>query len=104
MMAGCGDAAAAGGAACVDRRKFSFRLHHARRARIVRVVAFVNGHPKLSRRGRNIKRIVLRRLPRSRFTVRIVSTQNTGSKLVSTRRYHGCRKGRPRTRAHHHRP
>ncbi len=104
LLAGCGGAAKLPSARrCKDRRKFTFRLHHARRARIVRVVAFVNGHRRVTRRGRNIKQLVVKRLPKRKFTVRIVSTQNTGSKLVSTRRYRGCQKGRPRTRAHHHR-
>jgi hypothetical protein len=102
VLGGCGGAAKLPSARrCVDRRKFSFRLHHARGARVVRVVAYVNGHRKLRRRGRDIKRITLRRLPRKKFTVRIVSTQSTGSKLISTRRYKGCKKGRPSTRAHH---
>jgi C-terminal binding-module, SLH-like, of glucodextranase len=103
LLGGCGGAAKLPAARrCVDRRNFSFKLHHARGARVVRVAAFVNGHRKLRRRGRDIKRITLQRLPRRKFTVRIVATQSTGSKLVSTRRYKGCRKGRPRTRAHHH--
>jgi hypothetical protein len=88
---------------CVDRRKFSFRLHRPRGARIVLVEAFVNGHRRLRLRGGDIRRITLARLPRGRFTVRIVATQNTGSKLISTRRYRGCLKSRPTTRAHHHR-
>src|SRR4051794_27358698 len=88
---------------CTDRRKFSFKLHHAPHARVVRVQVFVNGKRKLSRRGRDIKRVTLRRLPRGRFTVRVVATQSTGSTLTSTRRYKGCRKSRPTTRAHHHR-
>lgn len=83
---------------CVDRRKFSFTLHHARGARVVKVQVFVNGRPKLTRRGRAIRRVTLRRLPRKRFTVTIVSTQSTGSKLISRRTYRGCRKGRPHTR------
>jgi hypothetical protein len=62
-------------------------------------VAFVNGTRVKRAHGRNIKRLVLKRLPRRKFTVRIVATQNTGSKLISTRRYKGCRKGRPRTHA-----
>jgi hypothetical protein len=104
VLGGCGGAAKLPSARrCVDRRKFSFRLHHARGARVVRVVAFVNGKRKLRVRGRHIKRITLKRLPRRKFVVRIVATQNTGSKLVSTRRYKGCRKSRPRTRAHHRR-
>jgi len=104
VLAGCGGAAKLPQARrCVDRRKFTFRLHHAPKARVVRVAAYVNGKRVLVRRGHNLRRVTLKRLPRRRFTVRIVSTQSTGSKLVSVRRYKGCRKGRPHTRAHHHR-
>ncbi len=82
---------------CVDRRKFSFRLHHARRARVVRVAVYVNGKRKLARRGHNIRHITLKRLPRKRFKVRIVATQSGGAKLISTRTYRGCKKSRPKT-------
>ena len=69
----------------------------------MKVDVFVNGRRTLRRRGRNIARVAVKRLPRGKFTLRIVATQSNGSKLISTRRYHGCRKGRPTTRAHHHR-
>lgn len=88
---------------CVDRRKFSFRLHHARRARVVNVQVYVNGRLKVTRRGRDIKRVTIKRLPKKHFKVRIVSTQSTGSKLVSTRTYRRCKKGRPHTRGIHRR-
>ena len=89
-----------GSGRCVDRRKFSFRLHHRRGARVVRVQVFVNGKRRLARRGRDLWRVTLRRLPRGTFVVRIVSTQSTGTRLVSTRVYRGCRKGRPHGRRH----
>jgi hypothetical protein len=87
--------AAPGG--CVDRRKFTFALHHAPHTRVVRVRAYVNGKLKLSRRGRDIRKLTLRRLPQRSFKVRIVATQSSGSKLISTRTYRGCKKGRPTT-------
>lgn len=87
---------------CVDRRKFSFRLHHARGARVVKVKVYVNGKLKLTRRGHDIKRVTVKRLPKKRFKVKIVATHSTGSKLVSTRTYRGCKKGRPRTRSIRH--
>ena len=83
---------------CVDRRKFTFKLHHARRSRVVDVVVYVNGKRRLHRRGRNITRVTLKRLPKKRFKVRIVATQSRGSKLISTRTYRGCKKSRPTTR------
>jgi hypothetical protein len=82
---------------CVDRRKFSFTLHHAPHARVTQVEAFVNGRRALARHARAIRTVTLRRLPRGRFQVKIVATQSTGSKLVSTRSYRGCTKSRPTT-------
>jgi hypothetical protein len=87
---------------CADRRKFTFKLHHAPHARVTRVVIFVDGKRKLARHGRDLRRVTLKRLPRGRFEVKIVATQSSGSTLTSTRVYRGCRKSRPTTRAHHH--
>jgi hypothetical protein len=87
---------------CTDRRKFTFTLHHAPHARVTRVVVFVNGKRKLARKGRNLRRVTLSRLPRGRFEVKIVATQSSGSTLTSSRAYRGCKKSRPSTHAHHH--
>src|SRR4051812_39236688 len=86
---------------CVDTRGFTFNLHHARGARIVKVAVYVNGKRRVVRRGRDLKRVSIKRLPKRRFVVRIVSTWNTGSQLISTRVYNGCKKSRPRTRSRH---
>jgi dienelactone hydrolase len=88
---------------CTRNGTIHFTLHHARGARVVRVVVYVNGKRRLVRRGRNIRRVTLGHLPRKRFTVRIVATHSTGSQLVSTRTFRGCKKSRPRTRGRHHR-
>jgi alpha-glucosidase (family GH31 glycosyl hydrolase) len=83
---------------CVDRRKFSFRIHQpAAGGRIVRVVAYVNGRRVKAKRGRRVTRLTLRRLPKGRFTVRIVALSSSGARTVSVRRYRGCRKGKPTT-------
>jgi beta-glucosidase len=87
--------------ACVDTRKFGFQLHHAVGARVVKVVVFVNGKRRLSLKGRDLTRVTLRKLPKKRFVVKVVASQNTGSQLISTRVYHGCKKTKPHTRAHH---
>jgi hypothetical protein len=86
---------------CVDRRNFRFTLHRARGARVVKVVVYVNGKRRLTRRGRDIKSVAIARLPKKRFVVRVVSTWNTGGQLISTRVYNGCKKSRPRTRHGH---
>ena len=79
----------------------SFKLHHPVGARVVRVVVYVNGKRKLSRSGRNITRVSIARLPKKRFVVRIVATQNTGAQIISTRVYDGCKKSRPTVRHGH---
>jgi hypothetical protein len=91
-------------AACADKRKFSFRLHHFRKARITDVRVFVNGRSKAHKRGSNITKISIARLPQSAFTIKIVSKQSTGSTITSTRKYKGCLKGHPKVTSHHVRP
>src|SRR3954471_9906362 len=83
---------------CVDTRRFSFKLHHPVGARVVKVVIYVNGKRKLTKRGRNITRVSIKRLPKKHFVVKIVQTQNTGARIISTRVYNGCKKSRPHTR------
>jgi sugar lactone lactonase YvrE len=88
---------------CVDRRKFTFKLHHARGTRIVQADAFVNGKRKVHLRRHSIKRITLKKLPKGKFRVRIVARQSNGSRKISTRTYNGCKKSRPTTRSKRHR-
>jgi hypothetical protein len=86
---------------CVDRRKFSFRIHQPKRGRIVRATAYVNGRKRkvVRARGRGkVRRITIRRLPRKTFRVKIVALHHNGRRTISVRKYRGCRKGRPKTR------
>jgi DNA-binding beta-propeller fold protein YncE len=84
---------------CLDRRKFTFRLRHAKGTRIVQADAFVNGRRKLHKRGSNIKKVAIKRLPKGKFRVRIVTRQSNGSRRISTRIYKGCTKSRPTNRS-----
>ena len=86
---------------CVDTRRFRFLFHHDAGARVVRVQVYVNGVLRIDRRGRDIRRLTLKRLPQRRFVVKIVATQSSGTVLITRRTYHGCRKTRPRTTVHH---
>jgi hypothetical protein len=45
--------------------------------------------------------VTIRRLPRKRFKVKVVTTYSSGTRRVSTRTYTGCRKSRPRTHSQH---
>ena len=86
---------------CVDRRKFSFRLHHPAATKIVDVVVFINGKRTRHLRARAINRVTLTRLPQKKFQVKIVATQDSGGQLISVRTYKGCKKSKPRTRRGH---
>src|SRR3954447_20423341 len=83
---------------CVDRRRFTFKIHQPHGGgRVVKVEAFVNGKRVLRRKGRKITKIRLKKLPKKTFRVRIVATTNKGSRTISVRTYRGCRKSRPHT-------
>jgi hypothetical protein len=87
------------GGACLRPSKIGFKLHRVEGTRVVRVEAFVNGKRKLVRTGHDVKRIELAGLTRTgKMKVRIVATHNTGSKVVSTRSWNGCKKGKPTVR------
>lgn len=81
---------------CKNPRRFAFRLHQPRNARLVRVDVYVNGrHVKTirARRGGTIRSVVLSRLPAS-FTLKVVAITNHKRRIVSKRKYKACRSGR----------
>lgn len=85
--------------ACLRPSRIGFKLHRIRGTRIVRVEAEVNRRRVLRRSGKDIARVVLSGLPRDgKMTVRIVATHSGGSKVVSTRTWRGCKKGKPSVR------
>lgn len=97
---------APGPSACVDRRRFSFHLHHPRRQRITRATVRINGRLVRVMRGRSLRRLAVRPLPRGRFVVTIVTYTNRGTVATSTRTYFSCTKTPPRNRftpGHRHR-
>src|SRR5205807_7927237 len=56
---------------CVDTRRFTFKLHKFRKARIVDAVLFINGVRKAHKRGHDLKTITIAKLPLGNFTVKI---------------------------------
>ncbi|MEA2449677.1 MAG: type transport system ATP-binding protein, partial [Thermoleophilaceae bacterium] len=82
--------------ACVDSRRFTFRIHQHRK-RIVRVKVFVNGKHVKTVRGHRVKRVHIKRLPKGLFRVRIVALASNGQRTISLRTYRGCKKGKPHT-------
>ena len=85
-----------GGTGCQRRTTVDFRLHRVPGTRVTRVEAFVNGKRRLVQKGHDIQKIVVSGLPATGpLTVRIVATHSGGAKVVSTRTWHGCKKGPP---------
>ena len=87
---------------CLDRRKWRFRIHQPRKRKIVSVNVYVNGKRRFHKHAKRVTRVVLKKLPKKRFTVKIVAISNRGDRIVSVRRYKACKKGRPKTRVHRH--
>ena len=85
-------------AGCVDTRKFSWRLHHAPGARVTSVDIYVDGKRKVRRRANDIETVSLTKLPQGTFRVRIVARHSDGRHITTSRRYKGCKKGKPRGR------
>ena len=75
--------------ACVSRRAFSIRLRGARGERVVRAVVRVQGRPPLTVTRRLSAAIVLKGLPKGRWTIRVDVT-TTKRTLKLTRAYRTC--------------
>lgn len=77
------------GARCANR--VAFRLPRVRGARMVRVVITRRGRVLRSARGRDIRRVTLRRSSRRSYSVRIkLRTSERGKTVTLTRRVRGC--------------
>lgn len=83
---------------CSRSGKIRFALHAHKPARVIAVTVYVNGKRKLTRHGKRLTSVTIGRLPKKAFRVKIVTRTNFGAKRVSTRRFSGCRKSKPRTR------
>jgi hypothetical protein len=83
------------GHGCLDRRKFSFRLHARRGDRVTKVRVYINNRLVLKRSGRNLRRLTIKKLPLGKFTVKILTRTAQGHTTRSVRTYKGCRKSRP---------
>ena len=93
----CTPATVGGGAECVDRRKFAFKIKQPRGGRIVRVTAYLDGKKLKTLRGKRITRLTITKFPKGNHTLRIVAQHASKKKTISTRKYRGCNKGAPTT-------
>jgi hypothetical protein len=85
--------------ACVSRRHFRIRIRQIKGFTYRSAKVSVPRRPSITREGRKIGAPVdLRGLPRGTFTVKIVVTTTTGTKIVGKRTYHTCAKKRKNKR------
>jgi opacity protein-like surface antigen len=89
-----------GAPSCIDRRKFTFRIHQPLRGRITSVTIYVNGKRTRTVKATRVTRVTVSKLPRKTFKVRIVARSNSGRRTISTRTYRGCKKSAPHTVVH----
>ena len=75
---------------CASRRSATFKLRRPRGKRIVRVAVYVDGKLATRRRGRNLRAVTIRRLPRGSFVVKIVTRRNDGKRATRVKTYRGC--------------
>jgi putative CocE/NonD family hydrolase len=89
--------------ACGVASRLSFRLKKVPHGRVVRVVAYVNGHRVLQRHGHNLTRISFTR-PRGRvLKIKIITTNNRGGRVVTLRVLRDCTRTKVTGRTHRHR-
>jgi hypothetical protein len=86
---------------CVDRRRFTFKIHQPRGGRVTRVSVFVNGKRVKLVRGHRITRVRIKRLPLGVFRVKVVAVTTKHTTTTSIRTYRGCKKSQPVTHVHH---
>lgn len=87
---------------CLDRRKFTFKPKHRPNGHLVDIKVLINGKLKVHRTGANLTKVTIKKLPKKKFKVTIVGTQDNGDVVTSTRTYRGCKKSKPKTHVHHH--
>jgi triacylglycerol esterase/lipase EstA (alpha/beta hydrolase family) len=84
---------------CAPAKLLTFRIHQHRK-RVTDVRVYVDGKLVRHTRGRRLTRVSVHRPKQQRFTVRVVATTANGQRVISTRTYRACKKGRGRTRIH----
>ena len=88
---------------CIAASRLTFHLNPVPHGRVVAVVAFVNGHRVLSRRGRHLTQISFARPSGTLLVVRIVTTNNKGGQVITKRNFLGCARTKVTGRTHRHR-
>jgi len=79
-----------GPGACIAGGRLRYRINPVPHGRVVKLQVYVNGHRVLTRRARRITHVSFRRPLAASFTVKVVSINNRGGRVISRRRYTRC--------------
>ncbi len=80
---------------CVDRRAFRFPVRQARASNgnVLSATVYVGRRKVKTVTGTNIGTVAITKLPRGRFTVKVVTVTSKNLQITSTRTYRACGKG-----------
>ena len=92
----------AGTGGCIAARRLTFRINPVPNGRVVKAGAFVNGHKVAARRGHNLVGISFRRPAGGKLHVKIITTNNRGGRVITTRDFTGCTRTKVRGKTHRH--
>jgi hypothetical protein len=90
-------------AGCISARRLTFTINRVPGGRVVRVAVTVNGRRLLARRGHDIRRVSFGRPAGARLVIHIVTTNNRGGKVLTTRTLRGCTRTKVSGRVRRHR-
>lgn len=77
--------------ACVAARRLVFHINPVPHGYVVKAVAYVNGHLVARRQGRYLTTIAFARPRGSTLHVKIITTNDKGGQVITTRSFIGCR-------------
>ncbi len=90
------------GGSCAVTSQLAFHINPVPHGRVVQVVAYINGHRVLVRRGRDLRRISLLLPPGRRRIVKVISINNEGGRVVTLRTFFRCSRTRVKGTPYRH--
>jgi len=88
---------------CETGRRLTFRIRRVPGGRVVRAAVYLNGRLARVRRGHNLRRVSVPRPAAPTLSVRIVTVNNRGGRVVTVRSFVGCSRTPVRGRVIRHR-
>ena len=88
--------------ACTASTRLTFHLRRVPRGRVVRVLVYINGHRVLTRRGHSLRTVTIARGSARTALIKIVTINNRGGRVTTTRSYTGCKRTKVKGKVKRH--